>query len=70
MHMHMYTTCPPAGGVVHTYTDVYAFGILMWELVHTVPHPYTHMSQSSIVKQVPRGLRPQWCEADAPQSYR
>ena len=55
---------------MHTHTDVYAFGILMWEVLHTKAHPYTGLSSKDIVKEVPRGLRPSWRDADAPAAYR
>ncbi|KAL6746275.1 kinase-like domain-containing protein [Haematococcus lacustris] len=53
---------------VNSSVDVYAFGILMWEM-YTGQRPYGNLKQQQLVEEVVmRGLRPKF-PFDAPQPY-
>ncbi|GAX83961.1 hypothetical protein CEUSTIGMA_g11385.t1 [Chlamydomonas eustigma] len=53
---------------VNSSVDVYAFGILMWEM-YTAQRPYGNMKQQQLVEEVVmRGLRPKF-PAHAPTAY-
>jgi serine/threonine protein kinase len=53
---------------VNSSVDVYAFGILMWEM-YTAQRPYGNMKQQQLVEEVVmRGLRPKF-PSHAPPAY-
>ena len=54
---------------MHTYTDMYAFGILMWEMLAGGIRPYSTLKPEQIAKAVCAGARPIF-RHDAPLPYR
>ncbi|EFJ51334.1 hypothetical protein VOLCADRAFT_109637 [Volvox carteri f. nagariensis] len=46
-------------GTMSKATDVFAFGMLLWEMV-TGKKPYENMTQGEVIQSVSQGLRPQW----------
>lgn len=59
-----------AGALVHPAYDVFALGIVMWEMLYEGVRPYDGLIPLAIPNAVQRGARPVFGAMDAPLAYR